>query len=60
MTEEESKSFVNSIDMSFVGIGVQYFHKKNLITRVFKNSPAEKAGILAGDIMTGVDDIVIR
>lgn len=59
MTEEESQQFIDSIDMSFVGIGVQYQPADSLITRVFKNSPAEKAGILAGDIMVTVDDLVI-
>src|SRR5690554_2662041 len=57
MTLEQSQMFTDSIDMSFVGIGVQYFTEENLITRVFKDSPAEKAGILPGDIMVAVDDI---
>ena len=59
MTLEESQMFTESIDMSFVGIGVQYFADENLITRVFKDSPAEKAGILPGDIMVGIDDVLI-
>lgn len=59
MTLEESQMFTESIDMSFVGIGVQYFADENLITRVFKDSPAEKAGLLPGDIMVGIDDILI-
>ena len=59
MTQEESEQFIDSIDMSFVGIGVQYQPADSLITRVFKNSPAEKAGILPGDIMVTVDDKVI-
>ncbi len=59
MTLEESQIFTDSIDMSFVGIGVQYFADENLITRVFKESPAERAGLLAGDIMLKVDDLII-
>lgn len=59
MTEKESQDYIDAIDMSFVGIGVQYQPSNNLITKVFKNSPAEKAGLLAGDIMIKVDDIVI-
>lgn len=57
MTQEESQDFTTSIDMSFVGIGVSYYAQENLITRVFKDSPAEKAGILAGDVIEGVDGI---
>ena len=59
MSEEESQQFMESIDMSFVGIGVQYQPQDSLITRVFKNSPAEKAGLLAGDIMVSVDGLII-
>ena len=57
MTLEESEQFASSIDMSFVGIGVEYFEDENLITRVFKDSPAERAGILAGDIMIAADGV---
>lgn len=57
MTLEESEQFTSSIDMSFVGIGVEYFADENLITRVFKDSPAERAGILAGDIMIAADGV---
>lgn len=60
MTEAQSQDFVDSIDMSFVGIGVQYQPLDSLITRVFKNSPAEKAGILPGDIMIAVDGKIIE
>ncbi|NLW15132.1 MAG: PDZ domain-containing protein, partial [Erysipelothrix sp.] len=59
MTEEESQQFSASIDLSFVGIGVTYQPADRLITRVFKDSPAEKAGIEAGDIMISVDDVML-
>ena len=56
MSAEEAKNFSNSIDQEFVGIGVQYTgNNLNLVTRVYKDSPAEKAGILAGDIFYEVD-----
>ena len=44
MTQEELAGFTTSINMDFVGIGVQYFpgDGANVITRVFKDSPAEK------------------
>lgn len=60
MTQEESQDFTTSIDMSFVGIGVSYYAQENLITRVFKDSPAEKAGILAGDVIEGVDGVWVK
>lgn len=57
MTKDESQSFNQSINMSFVGIGVQYYAGDNLnvITNVFKDSPAEKGGLQAGDIIKKVD-----
>lgn len=61
LTKQEALDFSTSINGEFVGIGVQYYGGNgiNLITKVFKNSPAEKAGIKAGDILTGVDGIAI-
>ncbi|AMC92522.1 peptidase [Erysipelothrix larvae] len=61
MTAEESDDFTSSIDMSFVGIGVMYTsaNNLNLITRVYKDSPAENAGILAGDVLVSVDGKLI-
>lgn len=60
MTAEEAKEFSSSIDQEFVGIGVQYTgNGLNLVTRVYKNSPAEKAGMQAGDIFSAVDGISI-
>ncbi len=61
MSAEDLESFTTSINMDYVGIGVQYSTITELpeITRVFKESPAEAAGILAGDIIIGVDDVKI-
>ncbi|QIK56433.1 S41 family peptidase [Erysipelothrix sp. HDW6A] len=57
MTGEEIKQFNDSINRNFVGIGVQYMQVDtlNIVTDVFKNSPAEKAGIIAGDIFSKVN-----
>lgn len=56
MTAEEALEFSSGIEQEFVGIGVQYTgNDLNLVTRVYKGSPAEKAGIQAGDIFYEVD-----
>lgn len=61
MTKEEVESFVQSINRNFVGIGVQFIATDgiNMIQRVFKGSPAEKAGVQAGDIIHAVDGTVV-
>ncbi len=61
MSSEELESFTTSIDMGFVGIGVQYTTADNLnmITRVFHHSPAEAADVLPGDIIYRVDGVLV-
>ncbi len=61
MSKEEIESFTQSINRNFVGIGVQFTNLEDglqLITRVFRDSPAEKAGVQAGDIIHSVDGVV--
>lgn len=62
MTKEEAEEFTTSIDMGFVGIGVQFTtaENMNMVTRVFADSPAERAGVQAGDIIYKVDGIVVE
>jgi len=57
MSNDELNSFSTSINMNYVGIGVQYssIDGVNTIDKVFKNSPAEEAGLLAGDIILYID-----
>lgn len=57
LSKDELKSFTSSIDLKIVGIGVTYFQNAGLstITQVFKDSPAEKAGLEVGDIILAVD-----
>lgn len=60
-TEEEYKSVKESNEGSYCGIGVQVSQNvyTGIITvvKVFKNTPAEKAGMLPGDILTAVGDM---
>ncbi len=62
MTSEEIQQFTQSINRNFVGIGVQFQSQENglnLITRVFRDSPAERAGVQAGDIIHSIDGTVV-
>lgn len=57
MSEEEMTSFTQSINRNYVGIGVSYVVNGDMfmVEEVFKNSPAEKAGVQSGDIFYAVD-----
>ena len=61
MSDEEMNSFTDSINGNYVGIGVEYtnFNGKAMIVKVFYSSPAEKAGLQAGDAILKVDGIDI-
>lgn len=58
MTADEMKDFTNSINRNYVGIGVEFINTdgKAIIDKVFRDSPAEKAGVQAGDIIHTVND----
>ena len=57
MEPQEADNLTSTINVSFVGIGVTYskIHKGGIVMQVFKDSPAYKAGIKAGDIITHVN-----
>ena len=62
MSREEIEAFTQYINRNFVGIGVQFQSQEDglhLITRVFRDSPAEKAGVQAGDIIHSVNGEVV-
>ncbi len=54
---QEAKSFAENVQGSFGGVGMNVGMKENQIVVIapLKDSPAMKAGILAGDSVTGVD-----
>ena len=62
MSPEELEEFANDINMNYVGIGVQYtmIGDNPLVEKVFNNSPAEKAGILPGDIIHKIDGELVE
>ncbi len=57
MTPDENKQAKDDLGGKFQGIGAQLGLKDNHIVVIapIKNSPAEKAGVLAGDYVTKVD-----
>jgi carboxyl-terminal processing protease len=59
MTPEEREARNGALSGSYVGIGAEVDTTEDelpLIVGVFRNSPAEKAGLHAGDIVLTVDD----
>ena len=62
MTAEEILQFTQNINRNFVGIGVQFTSTEDglhIITRVFRDSPAERSGVLPGDIIHAVNGKVV-
>jgi C-terminal peptidase (prc) len=62
MTSKEAEEFMTGIEMTYVGIGVQYraMDGQNIVEKVFRESPAEKAGVLPGDIFYKVDGVSLE
>ncbi len=61
MSAEEAMEFTQSIDMGFVGVGISYTISGDyaLVKTVFYDSPADKAGIKPGDLLSAVDGVSI-
>ena len=61
-TSEEMAEYLSTSEGSYVGIGVQVSYDADTqgiyIITVFPDSPAMEAGLLVGDIITQVEDIV--
>lgn len=62
MTKEEMEFFSNQLKRRYVGIGIQYLQSngKALVQKVFRNSPAEKAGIQVGDFIHKVNGVSLE
>lgn len=62
MTKSEYEDYDESLNGRYVGIGISYLKTKKgaLVTEAFKNGPAKKAGIAAGDIITAVDGVDLK
>lgn len=60
---EKTESFTSSMEGSFVGIGVQYYQLSEgvyIIDKVFKDSPAEEAGVMQGDQIFAIDGKAVK
>ena len=55
MDSSDTKNLSEKLTGKYEGIGVE-ITDGNVITRVFDNSPAKESGILAGDIITKIND----
>ena len=57
MEKEDSESFNQTVNGEYVGIGaaVEYKEENAKISTVYKNSPAQKAGLEAGDQLVAID-----
>lgn len=62
VTEEDGKNFTQLVSGEYEGIGVKLGDdaKGVLVTAVVPNSPAEAAGLKAGDIITEVDGQALK
>lgn len=58
LSAAEMSQYTSNLSGAYVGIGIQYYQAESgsfIVQRVFENSPAQKGGILAGDILVKVD-----
>ena len=60
-TEEEYKMFMEEMDASYVGIGIEVALKNDemYVVSVFPDSPAHEAGLLKDDVFLKLDDLDI-
>ena len=58
ISAEEVQAATEDLKGSFSGVGIEFIIRKDTlrIQNVIKNSPAEKAGLLAGDKIVEIDD----
>ncbi len=59
---EEGKKFFSDLNDEVTGIGVNVFSNEGsiIVSEPIPDSPAEKAGVKAGDIIIGADDVDLR
>lgn len=62
LSEEDYKEFRESTSGKFVGVGIEITQEDGLVKIVspIEDSPAYRAGILSGDLITRIDDTEVR
>ena len=62
MTPEEVREFTGSLESNIVGVGIRYreLDGEIFVLEVLRDSPAERAGLQAGDIVTAVDGVTCK
>lgn len=63
MDQDQSTNFTSTMEGSFVGIGVQFYEQSEdafVVTRVYKNSPAQEAGMMKGDIIYSINGTICQ
>jgi len=56
LNNENTADLVNQLAGEYTGIGVAINNEDKSITKVYDDTPASKAGILAGDIIIGINE----
>lgn len=56
LNNSNTSELMNQLAGEYKGIGVSINSDSKVITKVYENTPASKAGILEGDIIIGVND----
>ena len=66
ISEEDSSDLKEQLDGEYTGIGVEIYTSTDetgvstiTINRIFENTPAEKAGLKVGDILTKIDGVAV-
>ena len=66
MSEDDTSDLEEQLQGEYTGVGIEIYtqlDKNNkgqvVVRRVFDNSPAQRAGIKSGDILTKIDDVEI-
>lgn len=56
LNNDNTNELMNQLAGEYTGIGVAINNENKSITKVYEDTPASKAGILAGDVIIGVDN----